>query len=937
MAPTAWLGDLVFGISQTPQVWLDHQVGEDGGTLVFNWDMVEALFPVGMIDAMFATYCRRLTSLATGDPAWSAPARALIPEEQVRLQATMNATAAPVPESTLPALVADQVTQRPDAPAVITPARTLTYRELGAAADAVARWLRAHRAQPNHLVAVVMEKGWEQVAAVVGVGRAAAAYLPIEADVPAHRLARLLAQGEATLVLTQSWLIDTLVWPPGLTLLAVDGLDTSSVADGGPPPATPRGDDLAYVIFTSGSTGTPKGVALTHRAVVNTLLDVNARWAIGPADRLLALSALSFDLSVYDIFGTLAAGGAVVFPAADGRRDPAHWLERLTDARVTIWNTVPALMQLLVEAAEAGGTSLPDSVRLVLLSGDWIPVRLPDRIRALAPGAQVISLGGATEAAIWSIYYPVDAVDSSWPSIPYGRPLANQTWQVLHADWTPCPVWVPGELYIGGAGLAQGYWRDPERTRERFVTHPITRERLYRTGDWGRYHPDGSIEFLGRDDLQVKVQGHRIELGEIEAALLQQPAVAQAVAAVDGERMGDRRLIAGIVGRDATPPDPAALRAALQTTLPAYMVPARIHILSALPLTANGKVDRQALVSLPSLGHIAPGAASGVAAGSSLKNPSSIGDRIEGLVAGVLKVERVERDADLFALGLTSIDMMRLANSLEQTFAFRPRMADLFTLTNVAALTSYYERRLEDRRDGTPAAPAPPDPGARESFKPEHRGLRALAGRFPPLGLPRSATEPTTAHERRSRRSFGVDPMTVEALAGLLDCLSEHQAGGQRRRRYGSAGGLYPVQIYAHLRPRRVDGLAAGTYYYHPADHVLLPLTPDVDLNGSVHAVINRPLFDQSAFSLFLVGEMRAIEPVYAERARDFALIEAGLIAQLLETTAGAHHIGLCQIGLIDFDAIRGLFLLDESHLFLHALLGGPIAPVVETWEEGTL
>jgi phthiocerol/phenolphthiocerol synthesis type-I polyketide synthase C len=934
LAPTAWLGDLVYGISQTPQVWLDHQVGEDGNDLVFNWDAVDALFPEGLLDAMFAAYCSRLTTLGADEGVWDAPATSLIPEADLRLHAAMNATGAPLPDVTLPELVAAQVARRPMAPAVIAPTRQLTYTELASMASVVATWVRQQGAGRNRLVAIVMEKGWEQVVATVGVVQAGAAYLPIEADVPPERLALLLAQGEAQLVLTQSWLRDSLVWPSGPTLLAIDQIDAEPPLGPLVPNRGPGVDDLAYVIFTSGSTGTPKGVMMTHRAVVNTLLDINARWNVGPADRVLALSALSFDLSVYDIFGTLAAGGTVVLPDVTARRDPGRWLAQLRETQATVWNSVPALMQLLVETAESNGMPLPDSLRLVLLSGDWIPVALPDRIRAVAPGAQVVSLGGATEAAIWSIAYPIGAVDPTWPSIPYGRPLSNQTWHVLHPDGRPCPVWVAGELYIGGAGLAQGYWKDAQRTGERFVVHPQTGERLYRTGDWGRYRRDGEIEFLGRDDLQVKVQGYRIELGEIEAALSRHPDVAQALVSAQGDRMGDKRLVAYVVGR-GTSPDAAALRAALQATLPAYMVPATIHVLSSLPLSANGKVDRHALLSLTPAATDAPAPA--------LVDTVGVGEMIEQFVARVLRLDRVDRHTDLFALGMTSIDVMRLANELERHFGFRPQIADLFTLTNVAAVTSYYERRLDERRRESRATPEPLllDPEQREAFKREQRRLRPLAGPYPPVALPRSAVAiaegRSSMHVRRSQRTFSAAPLPLGDLAALLECLAAGREEGRVWHRYGSAGGLYPVQTYLHVRPSRVSGLAGGAYYYHPVEHVLAPLSSDVDLDRAIHAVINRPVFDRAAFSIFLVAQMNAIEPVYGERARDFALIEAGLMAQVLEEAATRHRMGLCQIGLIDFEKIRPLFRLEESHLFLHSLLGGPIALGAEAWEEGAL
>jgi amino acid adenylation domain-containing protein len=932
-AVAEWLGELVYGVSQTPQVWLDHQVAEERGALVFNWDAVEALFPQGLLDAMFAAYCARIEQLAADETSWNTPTPTLLPNPQRQLLDSINDTAVAVPDVTLAALVLAQVEQRPEQRAVLSPERELSYAELGAASTAVASWLLERGTERNSLVAVVMEKGWEQIVAVLGVVQAGAAYLPIEADVPAERLALLLEQGEATLVLTQSWLQDTLSWPPGRTLLAVDRVERTETNAKELRAAAPRGEDLAYVIFTSGSTGVPKGVMLTHKAVVNTLLDINRRWAIGPEDRVLALSALSFDLSVYDIFGTLAAGGTVVLPAAAARRDPAHWLARLAETRVTIWNSVPALMQLLVETAEARATQLPDALRLVLLSGDWIPVRLPDRIRACAPGAQVIGLGGATEAAIWSIAYPIGDVDPSWPSIPYGRPLANQTWRVLHENGTPCPVWVPGELYIGGAGLAHGYWRDAERTAARFVAHPQTGERLYRTGDWGRCRSDGTLEFLGREDLQVKVHGYRIELGEIEAALARQPGVERAVVVAHGERMGEKRLAAYVVAGGTAATDAETLRRALKATLPAYMLPATIELLTALPLTANGKVDRTAL----------PLAASKPPSATVPRDErASVADRIERLVADALKVERVDRNADLFALGLTSIDMMRLANELERTFGFRPKIGDLFKLTDVAAVASYYERLLDARRSEPGAGTLGPllgDLGQRDAFKKEQRRLRPLTGPLPPVRLPRGsvAAGAASGHERRSRRAFSTEPVALADFSAWLACLAQSREENRPKHRYGSAGGLYPVQAYLHVRPGRIDDLEAGTYYYHPAEHVLLPLTPDVDIDRTVHAVVNRPVYDRAAFSLFLVAQMSAIEPVYGDKGRDFALIEAGLATQLLEETAARHRIGLCQIGLLDFDAIRDRFLLERSHLFLHAMLGGRVAPDARAWEEGVL
>jgi amino acid adenylation domain-containing protein len=354
-------------------------------------------------------------------------------------------------------------------------------------------------------------------------------------------------------------------------------------------PAVPG--DLAYVIFTSGSTGIPKGVMIQHRAAANTIRDINQRFGVNAADRVLALSSLSFDLSVYDIFGVLAAGGAVVIPEPLELRNPEYLTGLLDRENVTIWNSVPSYLQMIVES----GVSRCGNLRLAMLSGDWIPVSLPGKIERCFPGARIISLGGATEASIWSICHPIDSVAPDSTSIPYGKPLANQKFHVFNSYLEDCPEWIAGELYISGEGLAVGYWKDEAKTRAGFPTHPVTQERLYRTGDWGRYLPDGSIEFLGRRDLQVKIGGHRVELGEVESALAQCPGVREAVAITFADEWNQKRLAVAFVAQPGNTVNPATVREFAKSRLPEYMVPQEIRILPSIPLTPNGKVDRRAL------------------------------------------------------------------------------------------------------------------------------------------------------------------------------------------------------------------------------------------------------------------------------------------------------------------------------------------------------
>jgi len=286
-----------------------------------------------------------------------------------------------------------------------------------------------------------------------------------------------------------------------------------------------------------------------------------------------------------------------VMPAAELSQNAAHWAQLIASEKVTIWNTVPSLMGHLVEQVEQGA-AIGHSLRAILLSGDWIPVGLPAQIRQFLPEAKIMSLGGATEASIWSILYPIEQLDPKWKSIPYGKPMVNQTFSVLNEAQAPCPVWVAGQLYIGGIGLARGYWRDARKTQRSFIHHDGSGQRLYRTGDWGRYLPDGNIEFLGREDSQVKLYGNRIELGEIEAKLQRHEAVENCAVLLREDVPGEKRLVGYVITKPRATVSALRLKEFLRTKLPEYMVPATFVFVDQFRLTANGKVDRKALPAM---------------------------------------------------------------------------------------------------------------------------------------------------------------------------------------------------------------------------------------------------------------------------------------------------------------------------------------------------
>ncbi|GAA2526255.1 amino acid adenylation domain-containing protein [Pilimelia columellifera] len=789
-----WLGEEVYGVSQTPQVALDHLVWEEGGELRICWDAVVRAFPEGYVDGLADAHHRLLTALAATDAPWRAPDLGWDPTFQPRQspEPTPYPHAGPLLHDPARAVAA----RAPHAPAVLGGGPPWSHADLAGRAGAVAAALRAAGVAAAEPVLVALPKCPDQIAAVLGVLDAGAAYVPVDPAWPAARIEAVCRRAGI-----RRAVIDPdapAVLPPGLTTVTVgEHAAVELAASVGDP--TQR----AYAIFTSGSTGVPKGVAVSHGAARATIDDITTRHRVGPGDRVLGLSALSFDLSVYDIFGVLGAGGALVLPDPARQRDPQHWCQLVAQHGVTVWNTAPALLEMLVEYAEGdpAAAAALRGLRLVLLSGDWIPVAMPDRIRALAPGAEVVSLGGATEAAIWSITYPIGEVDPRWSSIPYGRPLRGQFFYILDPAGAPCPVGRTGELFIAGDGLADGYLGDAEQTAARFAVHPVLGERLYHTGDLGRWRVDGNIEFLGRTDRQVKVRGHRIELGDVEAALVRHPAVRQAVASALPGPDGRPRLVAHVSLHGALPDAERTLARDLAQQLPDYLVPSRFVLLKALPVTDNGKIDHRALPdpfgatapngSAPSPGGSVPGdsvpavqaelrpaAPNSVAAGSVAAGSAAPGVRGAMEAALLDMLGTADFGLALIPAGATSLEVVRLANLIEDLTGQRPAFADLTAAPSITALLdSVAPAGRPSTVDGaprpaeTPAAtrPAmPPDDRVGLPLPPDGLHLTLRLGADPDRSLPdalRAAGDWLDAVSEQARRA-GLPPPQARIADG---------------------------------------------------------------------------------------------------------------------------------------------------------------------------
>lgn len=490
-------------------------------------------FEDAVIDRMLGHVKTLLTGMSTQPERPILNLQLLTEDEEQQFRETWNATQVPFPEeSCLHELFEEQAKRTPDAIALVFAEQYLTYRELDRRSNQLAHYLRKQGVGPDVLVGVFMERSLEMVVGLYGILKAGGAYVPMDPTYPIERLAFMVEDTEAPVLLTQQRLLEKLPEHKSKTVVIDSEWDEIAREDVTTPESGVTPEHLAYVIYTSGSTGTPKAAVLNHRGRVNNFCDFNRRYSVGPDDKVLGLASLSFDMHAYDIFGLMAAGGTTVVVEASAVLEPGRWAELMLQHGITVWHSVPALLEMYVDHIEPRPQLQPDALRVVLLGGDWIPVKLPDRLKAIVDGVQVVSMGGATECSMDSTIYDIEAPSSNWKSIPYGVPMANQLAYILDRHFNPVPVGVPGELYLGGIGVGRGYHNRPDLSAEKFVPNPfsgVPGDRMYRTGDLARYMPDGTLELLGRIDFQVKVRGYRVELGEITSTLTQHPTVKEAV------------------------------------------------------------------------------------------------------------------------------------------------------------------------------------------------------------------------------------------------------------------------------------------------------------------------------------------------------------------------------------------------------------------------
>ena len=587
------------------------------------------------------------------------------------------ATATDYPRRCVHALFEAQAARTPEAVAVECAATRLTYRELDRRANQLARHLRARGVGPDVAVGLCMERSAEMIVGLLAILKAGGAYLPLDPTHPAPRLATMIGAGRVPLVLAQAR--HAALLPAGhVTIVRVDTDRDAIACEPTEPPASPVGPEhLAYVLFTSGSTGAPKAVAVPHRAVVRLVRDTDyARF--GPDEVMLQLAPIAFDASTLEIWGALLNGGRLVVapPGATSLEDIGRLVSR--HGVTTLWLTAGLFHEMVDHQLDA-----LRGVRQLLAGGDVLSVAHTRRALAALPETTLINGYGPTEGTTFTCTHAMTHASTLGASVPIGRPIANGRVYVLDAGLEPVPVGLPGELYLGGDGLARGYLGRPELTAERFVPDPfgaVPGARLYRTGDRVRWRADGTLEFLGRVDDQVKIRGFRVEPAEVEAALLQHGAVREAVVVAQGRTAGERHLVAYVIPHAGQSPAPRELRAFLRARLPTHMTPAAVVRLEALPLSANGKVDRRALP--------APGAGAGEEVGAPVEPRDGLEIQLAKIWEAMLGVEPVGIHDDFFEIGGHSLLAVRVLTRINRVFQRSLPLAAVFEAPTIAQLAA---------------------------------------------------------------------------------------------------------------------------------------------------------------------------------------------------------------------------------------------------------
>jgi amino acid adenylation domain-containing protein len=998
-----WIGEEKYLISQTPQVWIDYQAGEHQGELNIVWDCIDELFPANMLNDMFEAHLNLLEALIDNDSD-----TALLPSYQSKALTSYNDT-----EYSFKALESSDllhtaflrnVQSSPNTLAIITDELSLSYQELHNLCVALYQELNdlaISFISPNDSIAIYLDKGYEQIISVLTSFYKGAAYLPIASDLPKKRVQYLIKEVKPKAILTSKALMKNLKEEDDVLIIDVHkiikhNIKGNSLKDQSVKPFLKplcSSTDLAYTIFTSGSTGTPKGVMITHEQALNTVEDINEKFEVTAKDKIFAISALNFDLSVYDIFGALSVGASLVVPKEEERKDSLAWKNYITNHNITLWNSAPALMTLLIsELEEDERESVLASLRLIMLSGDYIPISTASHLlESINQEAKLISLGGATEGSIWSIYYPITSIDKTWKTIPYGYPLSNQQMYILNDNLEATPFFTPGEIYIGGQGVALGYFNDQEKTEAAFIDHPQY-GRLYKTGDLGLMYPDTNnqdnntnntnnkphIEFIGRIDNQVQVQGYRVELSEIESSINNHEAVKTNATIVVEEQANNSS-------------------SSTQKTIAAFIVPKQT-LQNQEDIEIEEAVDLEGFLNDPVERLEFKLAQHGNRRLNTNETSNVIKLKPQSDTLNLSLNHKTIKETTSFTDSISKEELAILLHTLSNKPVennplpkyFYPSAGSLYPMqvfvyipsnTNIVETTGYYyydradhnlvliqEEEIKDKKEKQHIqcyfiakldAIEPMYGPAAKGFCYMETGhmsqlFEAAAAQLSIGCLEKKIqkSEATNIHQllNLDKRYILTKQLTLgkvsEDKKTKTDSLILHKFARQSFRTFQRSMisqlnfesfleqssknfdlKSSDLKIYVYFNDNAVDNYTQGFYRYKK--NRLSPISEDT-LPAELYQGRNRTIYDNAAFSILFVSKNNELRTqannlMSLDDIQERTLINAGLYGQLLMNHAPSFNLGLCSIGFIDTKPIRRSLNIKKDQSVIYSFLGGSI------------
>ncbi|HEY1387199.1 MAG TPA: amino acid adenylation domain-containing protein, partial [Ktedonobacterales bacterium] len=836
---------------------------DDGlsGSLHYDSD----LFDASTIARMVSHFQTLIAGIAADPDQRISQLPLLTPGEREQVLVEWNATASAYPEDTsIIARFEAQVEHTPDAVAFSCGGETLTYRELNSQANQLARYLRQLGVGPEVLVGVCFERSFELIIALLSIFKAGGAYVPLDPDYPLDRQEYMLADSGVPVLLGTKHVLERFSSTQEVRLVAVDGdaervVIAAQAQENLDDPATTAGPGtLAYVLYTSGSTGKPKGVALEHRQLLNRFAWMWKVYPFAPDEVGCQKTSINFVDSLWEIFGPLVQGVRSVIIPDRVLKDPVLLLDELAAERVTRLWVVPSFMRTLLEAYPDLARRLPD-LTFWAIGGEALSPTLKHRFDACMPGRTLVNIYGASEF-FDATFFDSHATSPDLHTIPIGRPLANMRAYILDVHYQPTPIGVPGDLYIGGVGLARGYLNQPEITAERFLADPFSAKpgaRIYRTGDRARWRSDGQLEYLGRTDHQVKLRGFRVELGEIEGVLSQHPAVRQSIGTLREDHPGVQQLVAYVVLReDAVLLTPTAqeLRSFAESQLPAHMAPVTVVILPALPLTPSGKVDR---LALPAPDRIY------VAETLDENSPplNAVELELKTVWEEVLGVSPIGAHANFFDLGGHSLLAVRMFARLEAVFGIRLPLAVLFSAPTIEQLASVitHEQPSHLRR-------------ALVTIKPGNANASSPLFLIHPLGAGILIYAQLADHLGTEQTIYGLQADMDEPSSDIVEMATQYVAEIRAAQPFGpyllvgySAGGLIAFEIAQQLT-RMGESVAllgmldslTGTASQRPRDQLSVQFAWRLlrDMPGYLSAYITERTMRQRLDSLRMVARI---------------------------------------------------------------------------------